>query len=147
MRPDQASLLAVVHPPAEITQWAMASALGAKAPVVVLNGVFNNGYKTLEMTYFLKPMTFNSRTCGYLMRCFPEDWTVFSADGGVVSARNVPNVYNDYFRVWGLQYYRPMVAWCVPEKPRSFACHASMKKLFMSSCLLTIHLQTLTVHM
>ncbi len=31
------------------------------------------------MGYFLKPLTYNSQVAGYLIRSFPNDWTVLDA--------------------------------------------------------------------
>ncbi len=31
------------------------------------------------MTYFLKPLTYNSQIAGYLIRCYPGKWTTIDA--------------------------------------------------------------------
>ena len=67
---------ALVVTPADAQQWAAAARVGDAAPVAVLNGVFNNGWPGFESAYYLRPMTFNSGVCGYLLRQFPAAWTV-----------------------------------------------------------------------
>lgn len=60
---------------------ALAESKTAKA-VVIINGLA----KDLEsvpgratMAYFLKPLTYNSMVSGFLIRCYPEAWTVVDA--------------------------------------------------------------------
>uniref|UniRef100_A0A7S2XUE4 DUF1995 domain-containing protein n=1 Tax=Fibrocapsa japonica TaxID=94617 RepID=A0A7S2XUE4_9STRA len=59
--------------PGDDSQWKIAAKLGETAPVVVVNGLFNNGYGALEPVYYLKPFS----GWGYLMRQFPNDFTVY----------------------------------------------------------------------
>lgn len=38
------------------------------------------------MAYYLKPLTYNSQIAGYLIRCYPNPWTVLDASGQIVLA-------------------------------------------------------------
>uniref|UniRef100_A0A7S1GVZ0 DUF1995 domain-containing protein n=2 Tax=Hemiselmis andersenii TaxID=464988 RepID=A0A7S1GVZ0_HEMAN len=79
--PSGPSDVLLVHPPADISQWDYSASLSASSPVVALNGQQHNGHSSFEMAYYLKPMTFNSRTCGYLIRSLPGAWTVYDSQG------------------------------------------------------------------
>jgi hypothetical protein len=68
--------LAIVVTPADARQWAAAAQAAAAVPAVVLNGACNNGWPGFETAYYLRPMTFNSGVCGYVVRQFPAAWTV-----------------------------------------------------------------------
>ncbi|OEU11158.1 hypothetical protein FRACYDRAFT_193086 [Fragilariopsis cylindrus CCMP1102] len=67
--------------------------------VVIVNG-FAKGPNSISglatMSYYLKPLTYNSQIAGYLIRSYPSLWTVLdSSGGGGVKAAKVLTTYTD----------------------------------------------------
>ena len=70
-----------------------------KSSVVIVNG-FAKGPNSISglatMSYYLKPLTYNSQIAGYLIRSYPSLWTVLdSSGGGGVKAAKVLTTYTD----------------------------------------------------
>jgi hypothetical protein len=68
-----------------------------KSSVVIVNG-FAKGPNSISglatMSYYLKPLTYNSQIAGYLIRSYPSLWTVLDSSSGVKAAK-VLTTYTD----------------------------------------------------
>ncbi|CAM9209906.1 unnamed protein product [Choristocarpus tenellus] len=70
----------VIVTPADQTQWRLAKQMSETAPVVIVNGVFLNGFVPFEPVYYFKPIS----GWGSLVRQYPSPFTAYLADSNKV---------------------------------------------------------------
>ena len=66
--------------------------------VILINGrvkVDKSVSNRATMAYYTKPLTFNSQTVGYIVRCYPSPWTVLSSWSGSIAKSQVLGTFSD----------------------------------------------------
>lgn len=65
-------------------QWKLARKMSETAPVVIVNGVFVNGYVPFEPVYYFKPISGFSTVVGSVVRQYPGPFTAYLAGSNKV---------------------------------------------------------------
>lgn len=65
---------------ADQSQWKLAKTMAETAPVVIVNGVFVNGYMPFEPVYYFKPIS----GWGSVVRQYPGPFTAYLANSNKV---------------------------------------------------------------
>ncbi|CAM9309029.1 unnamed protein product [Scytosiphon promiscuus] len=78
--PATSADVVVLVTPADQSQWKLARTMAETATVIIVNGVFVNGYVPFEPVYFFKPIS----GWGSVVRQYPSDFTAYLADSNKV---------------------------------------------------------------